>query len=204
MAKERSIANDEDLLALLHDRGEATRGIALLYERYSSDVCNLVQRMGGTHADGEDVFQDVVLAFVYAVQQGKYQALASVRTFLHAMARHKWQNELRRRGRAQAHAEQFEATRENLPESAARLLEHREATNGLHGMLERIGASCKELLLHFYYEQKSMAELAVQLGLENEQVARNKKSRCLKKLSGLMEAEPRLQEQLKNLLHGIE
>jgi RNA polymerase sigma factor (sigma-70 family) len=204
MNKEGSIANDQEVLTLLRQPGGASRAIGLLYDRYADDVAALIVRMGGSSADGEDVFQEVVLAFVGTVQQDTYRAEAGVRTFLHALARHKWYNELRRRGRAQQRNALFEASRDELPESATRLLEHKEATAGLHGVLERIGASCKELLLGFYYGQRSMQELSRQLGLENEQVARNKKSRCLKKLTGMLEAEPALKQQLKNLLHGTE
>ncbi|GAA4318889.1 sigma-70 family RNA polymerase sigma factor [Flaviaesturariibacter amylovorans] len=202
MNKGSTIDTDIELLALLRDRRRAGEGIARLYATYAADMAALVQRHGGTYDDGQDVFQEVALAFVYSVQDGRYREESGIRTFLFAMTRNKWFNELRRRGRAQDRAAIFEQERDALPESATQLLEHKEASAGLQATLERLGAGCRELLTGFYYAERSMRELAADLGLGSEQVARNKKHRCLKKLSELIESEPALAQQLKNLLYA--
>lgn len=58
-----------------------------------------------------------------------------------------------------------------------------EAVNQL--MLELKG-DCKQMLLGYYYERKSMRELAFGFGLASEQAAKNKKSRCLKHLNQIV------------------
>ncbi|RYY99908.1 MAG: sigma-70 family RNA polymerase sigma factor [Chitinophagaceae bacterium] len=202
MNKGIPIDTDAELLALLRHRHHAGAGIARLYADYAADMAGLVQRYGGSYDDGQDVFQEVALAFVYSVQDGRFREDSGVRTFLYAMTRNKWFNELRRRGRSLDREARFEEERDALPESAARLLEHKEATAGLQATLERLGAGCRQLLTGFYYGERPMRELASELGLGSEQVARNKKHRCLKKLSELIESEPTLAQQLKNLLYG--
>jgi hypothetical protein len=47
-----------------------------------------------------------------------------------------------------------------------------------------------------------MKEIQAQLPYENEQVVRNKKSKCLKKLEQLVKNNKQLHQQLKQFLHG--
>ena len=47
-----------------------------------------------------------------------------------------------------------------------------------------------------------MKEILAALHYENEQVVRNKKYKCLKKLETMINENPALHQQLKNLLHG--
>ncbi|TCZ74933.1 RNA polymerase sigma factor [Flaviaesturariibacter aridisoli] len=194
--------NDQQLLEWLCNRQRSEAGIARLYALYADEMARLVQAGGGTYADGQDVFQDVVLAFVYSVQQDRYRGEAGIRTYLSVLTRHKWYNELRRRGRAEGRAERYEADRPALDEGTVALLEHKEATAALKDVLAATGEGCRALLTGFYYGGKSMKELADEAGLGSEQAARNKKVRCLKKLAERLEAAPSLARQLKNLLYG--
>lgn len=66
-------------------------------------------------------------------------------------------------------------------------------------MLNEIGETCKKLLIGFYYENKSMKELLNQFDYENEQVLRNRKSKCMKKLKELLTNNPDLLKNLKPL-----
>lgn|GEM_PF-2738436 len=52
----------------------------------------------------------------------------------------------------------------------------------LLGLLDKLGEGCCEVLLGFYYEKKSMQELAGEMGYASEAVAKNKKANCLKTL----------------------
>ena len=69
-------------------------------------------------------------------------------------------------------------------------------------VLETLGDHCKKILVLYYYENQSMKEILAALHYENEQVVRNKKYKCLKKLEELIKNKPGLYQQLKNLLYG--
>ncbi|MBD0257043.1 MAG: sigma-70 family RNA polymerase sigma factor, partial [Cytophagales bacterium] len=56
----------------------------------------------------------------------------------------------------------------------------------LMNLLGTLGEGCREMLLGFYYERKSMQELAGAMGYASEAVAKNKKASCLKKLRDLV------------------
>ncbi|RYY93692.1 MAG: sigma-70 family RNA polymerase sigma factor [Chitinophagaceae bacterium] len=194
--------SDSELLDWLRDPRRTEAGIARLYTGYADEMARLVQAAGGSYADGQDTFQDAVLAFVYSVQEGRYRGEAGIRTFLSTLTRHRWYNELRRRGHAEVRDARFEGERPVLDEGSAALLEHKQATGALQALLAGTGEGCRALLTGFYYESRSMKELAKTQGLGSEQAARNKKVRCLKKLTELLETTPHLAEQLKNLLYA--
>ena len=81
-------------------------------------------------------------------------------------------------------------------------LETREANAGLLKVMDELGETCKKILLLYYYENQSMKEILTSLNYENEQVVRNKKYKCLKRLEELLASNKSLYHQLKNLLNG--
>ena len=48
----------------------------------------------------------------------------------------------------------------------------------------------KYKLIHFYYDRLRVKEIVERMGFSNEQVAKNTKSKCMKKLRELVEKEP--------------
>jgi len=48
-----------------------------------------------------------------------------------------------------------------------------------------MNCACKKILILFYYENRSMKEIAEIMNLANDKVAKNKKNRCLNKLRSL-------------------
>ena len=68
-------------------------------------------------------------------------------------------------------------------------------------VIEQLGDSCKQVLLAFYYQELSVKEMLSFLPYENEQVVRNKKYKCLKKLEELLNQDPSLASNLKTILN---
>ena len=54
------------------------------------------------------------------------------------------------------------------------------------GLLNEIGEKCRLLLRYFYYERKRMKEIVALMSFSSEQVAKNRKSNCMKKLRSLV------------------
>ena len=80
-------------------------------------------------------------------------------------------------------------------------IENRQMNTRLMEVLAVLGESCKNILVLYYYENRSMKEILASSGYENEQVVRNKKYKCLKKLEELIKSDTNLYTQLKTLLH---
>lgn len=156
-----------------------------LYENYFEGVVAQICANGGNRDDGADIFQEAVLVLIDKVKTGKFRGESSIKTFLSAIARNLWLHELRTRGRRNNRETTYMVGAEKT-ELIPDLLMDTQMDDKLMQVLEQVGQPCKKILTGFYYEEKSMKELLAEFAYENEQVLRNRKSRCMKKLKELL------------------
>jgi RNA polymerase sigma factor (sigma-70 family) len=194
--------NDDWIVSALKQTGAVeTDAIKYLYKAHYSSLCQFVVQNNGSEQDADDIFQETVIAFIHTVKQGKFRGEASVGTFLFALNRNIWRNEMKKRGRAQLRETKFEQLSAHVETDAQSVLEQQQSSHQLMKLMDTIGENCKKILLQFYYEDKPMKEIVSTLNYENEQVVRNKKSKCLKKLAEMMKSDAQLHQQFKTLLH---
>ena len=65
-------------------------------------------------------------------------------------------------------------------------MEYSENQKMLGTILNQAGERCKKLLKSFYYEKLSMNKIASTQGYSSEQIAKNQKLRCLKKIRAIV------------------
>lgn len=193
---------DEKIIQLLKSHGtEMNEGIKLLYRHYFSTLKNHILTNNGSEQDAEDIFQDVIIAFINIVRAGKFRGDSSIKTFLFALNRNQWLNEMKKRERKSAREEKYGDMTAGNSDAAFMNLELRQSQSELLKIMSELGDACKQILLLFYYENRSMTEIAASMNYENEQVARNKKFKCLKKMEQLVQSNNKVYHTLKNYLH---
>jgi RNA polymerase sigma factor (sigma-70 family) len=143
-----------------------------------------------------------MVAFINLVRAGKFRGESSIKTFLYSLNKNIWLNELKRKGRAEAREIKYEKQHDQQDITADIAMEHSQTKSQLMETIESLGENCKKILLLFYFENRSMKEMLTHLPYENEQVVRNKKSKCLKKLEEMVTGNKALYQQLKNFLYG--
>lgn len=193
---------DSELVANLRSGNRMEETIKAIYRSYFDSLCWYVMNNNGSRQDAEDIFQEVVVAFIDLVQKDKFRGESTVKTFLFSLNRHSWLNELKRRGRALAREEKYEKGQDRVELDTGHLIADREGRAEVARLVGELGESCRTILLLFYYENRSMREILAATEFENEQVVRNKKYKCLKQLEQMLNANPALKHTLKNLLHG--
>jgi RNA polymerase sigma factor (sigma-70 family) len=202
MGQANEIVEDAMVLTQLLDPGTSEKAIIYLYRTYFEGLGRFVVNNNGSQEDAEDIFQEVIVSFVHLVRQQKFRGESSIRTFLFSMNRNTWLNELKRRGRKVTREKNYHLLQDQKDERIEKVIEQREDTAQLLKLMEVLGDTCKKLLLLFYFENCSMKEILEKLEYENEQVVRNKKYKCLKKLEEMIASNKGLYHKLKNLLHG--
>jgi hypothetical protein len=65
-------------------------------------------------------------------------------------------------------------------------------------IFKEVGDVCTQILTGYYYENLSMRQLLERFDYENEQVLRNRKSKCMKKLKEILLTNNNLFEQFKS------
>ncbi len=86
--------SDDELLRLLGSGKAIDNPVKHLYEKYFYVLSSYIEQNQGTREDAEDIFQEVVLIFIDLVQKNKFRGESSVKTFLFAVNRNIWLNEL--------------------------------------------------------------------------------------------------------------
>jgi RNA polymerase sigma factor (sigma-70 family) len=191
-----NILSDETVLAGILSNS-LNDVIFYIYKQYAEIVSFNVVAMGGGLQDGEDIFQEAVVAFIELVRKGKFRGDSSIKTFLVALSRNIWLNELKKRKGGDQRAKIFETNREHIENDVLADINQREVKAEFLLMMGHMGPSCKKVLTLFYYENLSFDEITLKMGYENEQVARNRKYKCMKELSDLIRDNPVLKRRLK-------
>jgi RNA polymerase sigma factor (sigma-70 family) len=177
---------DGELVAAISQDRDLNKAILFLYRQYAGMVSSFLMGQGADRTDAEDVFQETVIAFINIVKKGNYRMEAKVGTFLVAIARNTWLNELKKNERSGYREKEFENNRGQEEADISQYIIERETKKQLRDLLYRLDEPCRKILLLFYYENLSMKEITHHLPYENEQVVRNKKYKCLQYLTGLV------------------
>jgi len=164
--------------------------IFYIYRQYAELISFNVVTMGGSLQDGEDIFQETVVTFIDLVRKSKFRGESSVKTFLVSVARNIWLNELKRRKSGDQRAKVFETSRGHIENDVIENLNKRELREQLLSLINHLGESCRKVLTLFYYENLPFEEIVRKMGYESQQVARNKKYKCMKELSDLIRNNP--------------
>lgn len=169
-----------------------------LYDSCFESIVAQVCTNGGNREDGADIFQEAVIVLIDKVRSGQFRGESSVKTFISAIARNLWLHELRTRSRRSQREIMYmkaDATSLHIQRHAAADTDYK----ALEKIMQETGETCRKILTGFYYENKSMKELLSAFEYENEQVLRNRKSKCMKKLKSLLTGNTTLLNNLKSL-----
>ena len=192
--------SDDELLSLLGSGKAIDNPVKHLYEKYFYVLSSYIEQNQGSREDAEDIFQEVVLTFIDLVRKNKFRGESSVKTFLFAINRNIWLNELKKRGRQLKRNEKFSVEQPDAEPGVEKMISNREARKQVFNIIESLGEVCKKILLAFYYENLPISEILTRLDYQNEQVVRNKKAKCMKSLEEKFSADPALAQKFKSAL----
>ena len=182
---------DSNLLTMLRaiKREERNRALKVIYQENFPAIAAYIQKNSGRPEDAEDLFQDGLLAFYEQVINGRFKVNSSIKTYLFAICQNKWRKRLRK---ASTKNESLGNEIDFASNGALALDEiiADEESKTLADLLGQLGGDCQKVLLLYYYDRKRMKEIAELMSFSGEQVAKNKKNRCLKKLKEIAQQVP--------------
>ena len=191
---------DRELSQILQSDAAPDEAIRQLYRSQFGITKAYINQNNGNDEDAEDIFQEVMLTFIELVKKDKFRGESSVSTFLYAITRNTWLNELKKRGRSKVRDATFEKAKDNTEMDISHYMVNRELKTQLMQVLEGLGETCKKILLAFYYDNLAIKDILLTLQYENEQVVRNKKYKCLKQLEQQLSGQTELAKNLKLIL----
>ncbi len=169
-------------VALIKKNDRAT--LKKLYNQNYKKVLRYVLKNNGSDQQAKDIYQEAFLAMWRNIKEDKFiaQNESAVDGYLYQIAKNKWLDYLRsaRYKKTTAITREIDSNEELEENEETYLTQMRYVTQALNKMGER----CKKVLQQFYFEKKSMREIAISLDIE-ESSARNAKYRCMEKLRSL-------------------
>lgn len=146
---------------------------------------NFVLKYGGTKEDAKDVFQESIILLYNNIKTRKFELKSKISTYLYSVSRNIW---FKKNKKDRREAELDEKRFENLPSSENVLndIVYSEEQILIGKLLTKSGERCKEILKLYYFERNRMKEIAKSLGYASEQVAKNQKAKCMKKIKAIV------------------
>jgi RNA polymerase sigma factor (sigma-70 family) len=188
--KAEEFYSDEELVAAIRQNENLNKPILFIYQNYSEKLSSFLMSYGASEQEAQDVFQETVVAFIDIVKKERYRLDAKISTFLTAVAKNIWFNEVKKKERSAFREKQFEKGRDQVETDVSHLISEREMKQQMRDLVFKLDEPCRKILMLFYYENLSMKEIVHHLPYENEQVVRNKKSKCLQSLTGMAKSHP--------------
>lgn len=192
-------SSDQEIVEAIKRERDVDATVRYLYFTHFDALANYIRTNSGNEEDAEDFFHEALVVFIKVVKQGKFRGDSSIKTFLYAIMRNLWLNELKRRNKAllreTAYYEQSEQE-----EDVGDLVYENETTQQVLAFFDQLGKNCKKIMVLHYYQELSMKEIAREMNYDSEQVARNTKYKCSKKLMTLLDNNPTLKDTFRNLL----
>ena len=132
--------------------------------------------------DALDHYQDTITIFFEKVMNGTLREIeSSVKTYLFGIGKNRILQQFQRENTRLRHEEEVSEHYRFLAEKELNEI-YVSAGETTADMFSMLGEKCKEILKLFYFDKKSMTEIANLMEFKNEGVARTSKKRCLEKI----------------------
>ncbi len=167
--------DDQRIIGLIQ-AGKDHEAFKALYA-YLPKVEHLVRQNSGRSGDAKDIFQDALIIFHRRVRSEDFTLTSSIGTFLFAVCRNLWRDELRRRNKSLG--EWKLDTEADEPADLTSLLAREGEYKQAEQALKSLGAKCVDVLTRFYVKHEPLAVIAKALGFSGEGAAKTRKYKCL-------------------------
>jgi RNA polymerase sigma factor (sigma-70 family) len=157
-----------------------------LYNKHLHMINQYVRSNHGNEYDASELLQDALVILWEKIRRNEFILESKLSTFLYAVVKKKWLQELVRRRRYTT-LEKVENNPGPDPDVIAEI-QDKERVAMVKKCLEMLSPLCQKIMTLYYYEDKSMTEIAAMTGLANEDVAKSKKYQCKKDLESLIKS----------------
>lgn len=166
-----------------------TDGLKWVFEqcgRYC--VGTLIQKTNCDQADAEDLLMEAIIVFRRNMLEDKVEEISSIRAYVFGIVWNKWRDLQRARKRWQRESDSLTRTyylrvEESDPlvaaeEELAQATSIQTRLRNAQTALTQLKANCQQMLNLFYFEKKSLTDIAEAMGFANANVAKVSKHRC--------------------------
>jgi RNA polymerase sigma factor (sigma-70 family) len=159
-----------------------------LYMKYERLVFDQVRRLGGDNETAEDLLHEAIIVLWQKITAGTFVLESKLSTFIVSVVKNKYLNRVRKNSFA-ALSESDQEREDGNPGILEDLIDQ-EMVNAVYSAMDKLHEVCRKILIMYYYEQRSLKEIARLLNFANEKVAKSKKYQCKESLKLIIEKDP--------------
>ena len=164
---------DHQILELIKD-SKHDKAIKALFKFFPS-VRKIVKQYKGNQQDAEDIFQEGLIIFYQKVELSDFVLTSSVQTYLVAICKNLMREKQRKQARFSSSEINFEIEESEYDEAQESKFLLIEET------LKKLGEKCMQILQLYYFDKRSMNEIATKLEYTSVNSAKNQKYKCLER-----------------------
>jgi len=187
----------EEIIRKLKSTREQDNDEALkdLYECLQQPVARFILRNKGNLQDVDDIFHDGLIAFYKLARQDKLNDQMNIEAYVFTICRNMWAKKLMKAPADLELDDRFHSI--PVHEVSVQTIFSKERSELLDQIVSQLGEECNKIIRMYYYQRIRMKEIANLLNFSSEQMAKNKKSGCMKKLRAVVLASPYIQDLLR-------
>lgn len=156
-----------------------TAAIEALYRAAYPSCAAMILAKQGNQEDAQDIFQESLLVLFKKLQQPDFELHISPEAYIYGICRNLWLKTLQKNKRNKAMQATVKADVDFLNKEEVNPLGNVFQKQVLVAeLLKEMGVACRSLLMGFYFQQRSLKELANQLNYSSKFI-KIKKKRCL-------------------------
>ena len=174
--------HEQELILLKGLARNDKKSVEEIYKHNYNLIQALIVNNSGTAEDAKDIFQEAMVVLYEKARSGSFELNCQIRTYLYSVAKRLWLKKLQQANRFSD--ELGEDGMANVPVEDD-LVEHDEKDaeyEMMHQSVIKLGEPCKSLLEAFYFQKKSMQDIAEGFGYTNAENAKTQKYKCLMRL----------------------
>jgi RNA polymerase sigma factor (sigma-70 family) len=179
--------SDIEIIDMIQSGGKAADdALVFLINLHKKSVIMHLRNKRFSHP--EDLFQEGIVAIFMQIQNGKFRAQSTIKTYLIAICTKLAYSNFRRDITKEKAINQMEKIDKKI-DSPEQLFISAEKNENLNKLLSKLGENCKQIL-SLWSLQYSMDEIAKMTSYKNANSVKKKKFGCLQKLMRLVEENP--------------
>jgi RNA polymerase sigma factor (sigma-70 family) len=150
-----------------------------IYRRFSPTILRHIAKNGGSEADAADIFQESLIDIYHQAKHKSLQLTCPFEPFLLLVARRKWLNRIKKKGRGPVtkSPDELYPVGEDVFREAELLVAREDRVRHILQQFGRLGEKCREIIRRSLQGEKG-EELAAALGVTHGYL-RKKKSECM-------------------------
>ena len=164
------------------------KAVETIYKDNFNMVQSLVINNNGSAQEAKDVFQESMIVLLEKARSGNFELNCQIKTYVYSVCRRIWLKRLQQYNRYTNEVESMVGT---VPVDED--VEEHEKRDQEFVIMEKaigsLGEPCKSLLQAYYFQKKSMQEIADNFGYTNADNAKTQKYKCLMRLKKIFFAQ---------------